>query len=88
MLKIDRSFVAVIGDGGEENAIVDGAVTIAHRLGLEVIAEGVENEMQLAHLRGLGCEYFQGYLASPALPAEQFYRFATEFALRDERRAA
>ena len=44
--------------------------------------------MKLEYPRGIGCEYFQGYLASPALPAEQFYRFATEFGLPEARLAA
>lgn len=88
VLKIDRSFVAAIGDEGEESAIVDGAITIAHRLGLQVIAEGVETEMQLEYLRGLGCEYFQGFLVSPALPAEQFARFAAEYGRPEDRLAA
>lgn len=88
VLKIDRSFVAAIGNGGEGSAIVDGAVTIAHRLGLQVIAEGVENETQLDYLRRLGCEYFQGFLVSPALPAEEFHRFATEYRRSNERQVA
>ena len=48
---------------------------MAHSLGLEVVAEGVETAEMLLHLKGLGCEFGQGYLWSPALPAAEFVEF-------------
>ncbi|MGH2872351.1 MAG: putative bifunctional diguanylate cyclase/phosphodiesterase, partial [Solirubrobacteraceae bacterium] len=62
-LKIDRSFVTsfVGGDGGND-AIVRSTIALAHNLGLEVIAEGIERRAELDRLRELGCEYGQGYL--------------------------
>ncbi|QIN78174.1 PAS domain S-box protein [Rubrobacter marinus] len=69
-LKIDRSFIAGLGEQPEDDAIVSGTVGLAHALGLEVVAEGIETAEQLAFLKGLGCDMGQGfYLARPA-PAE------------------
>jgi diguanylate cyclase (GGDEF)-like protein/PAS domain S-box-containing protein len=67
-LKIDRDFVRDIGlqKGGE--AIVGAIIDLAHGLGLTAIAEGVENEIQLAFLRDKGCDGYQGYLYSPPVP--------------------
>ena len=67
-LKIDRSFVADIPKSKEQRAIVEAIVVLAHALGLEVIAEGVETEAQRKFLRGCGCEYLQGY--GPGKPAD------------------
>jgi len=68
-LKIDRSFVATLGVEGPSMAIVGALVSLAHGLGLNVVAEGVETEEQLAELRRLGCDSVQGYLlARPASP--------------------
>jgi diguanylate cyclase (GGDEF)-like protein/PAS domain S-box-containing protein len=63
-LKIDRSFVEVMGEDGERSEIARTIVTIGHNLGKAVIAEGVESPAQLALLRELGCEAAQGYLFS------------------------
>lgn len=70
-LKIDKSFVATI-DGHREAPIVVAVVALAHGLGLEVVAEGVETTTQLERLRELGCDEMQGYLFSRPLPAEHF----------------
>ncbi|MCB1056033.1 MAG: EAL domain-containing protein [Acidobacteria bacterium] len=70
-LKIDRSFVSG-GDGGRGNPeIVRTIVTLAHNLELEVVAEGVENAEQLDAVRGLGCEWAQGYHFSRPLDADE-----------------
>ncbi|MEC5163998.1 MULTISPECIES: sensor domain-containing protein [unclassified Janthinobacterium] len=61
-LKIDRSFVAGLPAGQHDRAIVQTIVDIGRNMGLEVIAEGVETEAQLQHLRELGCTLVQGYL--------------------------
>ncbi len=67
-LKIDRSFVASLAGGSD--VIVRSTVALAHSLEIAVIAEGIEDAGQLAHLRALGCEYGQGYLFSRPVDAE------------------
>ena len=68
-LKIDRSFVARMGAGGDAEPIVRTIAALAHNLGLKVVAEGVETAEQLEELRELRCEYAQGYLFSRPLDA-------------------
>ena len=63
-LKIDRSFISGLGTDPDDTAIVGAITAMAHALGLEVIAEGVETEEQLARLRVLGCGVAQGFLFS------------------------
>jgi len=83
ILKVDKSFVDELGTGsggGEE--IVSAVVSLAHTLGLKVVAEGVETETQFAVLRDLGCDFVQGYLFSRPVEAtalaEQFGLAAAE----------
>ncbi len=69
-LKIDRSFVSNMGQRGENSEIVRTIVTLARNLGIDVIAEGVETEEQLALLRAIGCEQVQGFFFSEPVTAE------------------
>lgn len=71
-LKIDQSFTRDMTTNRGNRTIVESMVAMAHKLGLRVIAEGVETEDQVALLRELECDYAQGYLFSRALPAEEF----------------
>ncbi|MDJ0659373.1 MAG: PAS domain S-box protein [Crocosphaera sp.] len=70
-LKIDRSFVMRMEPNNENAEIVRAIVHLAHILGLDIIAEGVETELQLAQLRWLDCEQGQGYLFAKPLPPEE-----------------
>ncbi|HEX6267343.1 MAG TPA: EAL domain-containing protein [Burkholderiales bacterium] len=71
VLKIDRSFVVRMRDAGYPRNIVAMIVSLAHTLGLKVIAEGVEDDEQVRLLRDLGCDQIQGYLVSRPIPAEE-----------------
>jgi diguanylate cyclase (GGDEF)-like protein/PAS domain S-box-containing protein len=72
LLKIDRSFVARLPEHPESRAIVEGVVMLAHRLGLQIVAEGIEGEEQAAYLAEIGCEFGQGYLFARPMPAATF----------------
>ena len=71
-LKIDRSFMQDATDNPDDAAIIMALITLAHNLGLRVVAEGVETESQSAFLRLLRCDEAQGYLFSPPIPANAF----------------
>ena len=77
VLKIDRSFVKDIETDPDDADICDVIVLLAHKLGLEVIAEGVETAAQLKFLVSIGCEKIQGYLLSKPLPADLAKAFIT-----------
>jgi diguanylate cyclase (GGDEF)-like protein/PAS domain S-box-containing protein len=80
-LKIDRSFVDALGIEQERTAIVEAIIGMARALSLEVIAEGVESEVQLAELRRLGCDYAQGHLFHAAMSEARVSRLLAEGAL-------
>jgi diguanylate cyclase (GGDEF)-like protein len=71
VLKIDRSFVVRMREAGYPRNIVAMIVSLAHTLGLKVVAEGVEEDEQMRMLRDLGCDQIQGYLVSWPLPPAQ-----------------
>jgi diguanylate cyclase (GGDEF)-like protein/PAS domain S-box-containing protein len=69
LVKIDRSFVRRMDRDGRSAQLVHAIVSLARNLRVRVVAEGVETSEQLAALRGMGCEYAQGFLFAEALPA-------------------
>lgn len=77
-IKIDRSFVRDLGPSGstENLAVVETIVTLANKLNMTTLAEGVECEEQAEALRALGCSVCQGYLYAKPLPEEEFMRYA------------
>jgi EAL domain-containing protein (putative c-di-GMP-specific phosphodiesterase class I) len=70
-LKIDRSFLHKVGNQRGGHHVLDTIVALSHRLGLLVIAEGVETVEQMEWLQKIGCQFAQGYLFSPPLPADE-----------------
>ncbi|MFZ3017882.1 MAG: EAL domain-containing protein [Gallionella sp.] len=71
-LKIDQSFVRDIAHDKNSSVMVRTIISIAGNFGLEVVAEGVETDMQLAFLRQYGCHKFQGYLFGKPVPVQEF----------------
>ncbi len=76
-LKIDRSFVSTLDSSSEHCELVKTIIALAHNLGIEVIAEGVETQSQLRLLASLGCEYAQGFLFAEPLSEEAADRLVT-----------
>jgi diguanylate cyclase (GGDEF)-like protein/PAS domain S-box-containing protein len=79
-LKIAKSFVDVLSDGTRDEALAQAVIALARSLHLDVVAEGIEHEIQLQILTSMGCPMGQGYLVSPPLPAAQFAELAAESA--------
>ena len=77
-LKIDRSFVEALGVEQERTAIIEAIIGMARALSLDVIAEGVENQVQLSELRRFDCDFGQGHLFSRALPPPKVERLLAE----------
>lgn len=71
ILKIDQSFVRNLEEDAEDAAIVSALIAMARALALRVVAEGVENEKQLAMLKSMGCDEYQGYLFSEPMPPDE-----------------
>ncbi|MFV0260508.1 MAG: putative bifunctional diguanylate cyclase/phosphodiesterase, partial [Acidimicrobiales bacterium] len=70
-IKVDRSFVGGLGRSREDTAIVSATLALADALGLKVVAEGVENALQLRMLIELGCDFAQGYAMGAAMPLQE-----------------
>lgn len=83
-LKIDRSFISKIKSADEAIPIVKAVMSLAHDLGLEVVAEGVETQAQLVHLQVMNCEIYQGFLYSKPLLDREF----TALLMQDSREYA
>jgi EAL domain-containing protein (putative c-di-GMP-specific phosphodiesterase class I) len=81
-LKIDRSFMWAMGDGGRHAQIVRTIVVLAHSLQMDVVAEGVETEEQRQQLRALECRYGQGYLFSRPVDGERACAMVQDEAVR------
>ncbi|MDP4556511.1 EAL domain-containing protein [Halomonas meridiana] len=78
-LKIDRSFIHDAPMQPKDRAIMEGAILIGHRLGLEVVAEGVENAEQLSLLRDMHCDLVQGFFFFRPMPAQEIERLLSGF---------
>jgi EAL domain-containing protein (putative c-di-GMP-specific phosphodiesterase class I) len=77
-IKIDSSFVRDIHTDANDEAIIKAILAMAHSLHLSVVAEGVETEAQFRALKELGCDEYQGFHSSPAMPPAQFAAWCGE----------
>jgi EAL domain-containing protein (putative c-di-GMP-specific phosphodiesterase class I) len=71
-LKIDQAFVRNLAPESQDMALCEAIIVMAHKLGIKVIAEGVETEVQRDLLSAAGCDFGQGYHYSRPVPAEAF----------------
>ncbi|HVE92950.1 MAG TPA: EAL domain-containing protein [Actinomycetota bacterium] len=71
IIKIDKSFVAGVTDSVEDQAIIRSVITLAQELSIQVVAEGVENKMQLDYLRRIGCDIVQGFYVGTPLTGDE-----------------
>jgi EAL domain-containing protein (putative c-di-GMP-specific phosphodiesterase class I) len=78
ILKIDKTFTRGLGVEVEDTAIMQSIVDLAHILGMEVVAEGVEIEEQETLLNEMGCDFAQGFFFSEPLPPEALQRFLAQ----------
>jgi EAL domain-containing protein (putative c-di-GMP-specific phosphodiesterase class I) len=81
-VKIDQSFVATLDDGDGELALCEAIIAMAHKLGLRVVAEGVETNLQRALLADAGCDYAQGYVIAHPMGAAELEAMARAGAIR------
>jgi diguanylate cyclase (GGDEF)-like protein/PAS domain S-box-containing protein len=87
-LKIDRSFVNRVNEHGHDAAIAQAVISLAHSLGLRVVAEGVETAEQMGFLSAHGCDEGQGYLYSPAVRADAMANLLANGSLNTDKRSA
>lgn len=83
LIKIDRSFIAGIESGARSSVIVEALIGIANRLGVSIVAEGIEIEAQAKRLQAMGCRLGQGYFYSRAVPADAVAELIRTAAPRD-----
>lgn len=75
LLKIDRGFVLTIDPGGARAVVLDAIIDLAHSLGAQLVAEGVETLAQFDYLRARGVGFIQGYLYAQSMPADAFVQW-------------
>ncbi|MFD2110633.1 putative bifunctional diguanylate cyclase/phosphodiesterase [Thiorhodococcus fuscus] len=80
-LKVDKSFVRDIATNTSDRALVEAVIAMAKSLGIEVVAEGVEDAEHVRLLRGMGCRYAQGYFFSRPLPIDEFCALSDDIPL-------
>ena len=72
-LKIDKSFITTLATSESDAIMVRSTIKLAHDLGLQVVAEGIEDQATLDTLRGMGCDYAQGYFISKPIEPQQYF---------------
>jgi EAL domain-containing protein (putative c-di-GMP-specific phosphodiesterase class I) len=77
ILKLHPQFVAGIGEDDGDEHMVEAAISIAHGIRAKVLAKGVERDDQVEWLRDIGCDFMQGYLTGPPVPAGELGKSAS-----------
>lgn len=85
-IKLDQSFIRNLETDRSDKVLSEAIVVMAHKLGLQVIAEGVETQAQLDLLAGMGCDFAQGFLYSRAIPAQEFEQLLLDNYFGDPKR--
>ncbi len=85
-IKIDRSFISQLNAQAESWKLIDVLINLAHTLNINVVAEGIENELQRSVLKQLGCNHMQGYLFSKPIAETDLYQFYNQHQLTVEAR--
>ena len=88
LIKIDKSFIDMVGAGGSSENICRTIIKMAHELGKKAIAEGVETREQADFLIENGCDFVQGYFYSHPLPQDEFHEFVEKQDFHTQRRKA
>lgn len=78
VLKIDRSFVKDLPRDSDAVSICEAIISMAHSLGLDVVAEGVESDEHMEFMQAHGCKYVQGYFVSKPIPGDEFIAWIGE----------
>lgn len=77
-IKIDRSFISTIQTSSSDWALCEAIIVMGHKLGMKLVAEGIETKEQLDLLLSAGCDYGQGYWFSKPIPSEEFEKLLTQ----------
>ncbi len=72
-IKIDQSFIQDIGRNANSEQLIDSMIALAHKLGISIVAEGVETEQQIEFLDAAGCDFVQGFLLAPPRPSDALF---------------
>ena len=83
VLKIDKAFIDQLGHAEKDTAIVEAMIDLSHKLGIKVVAEGVEIGQQMQFLRDKGCDYIQGYYYAKPMPLKEFRHFVARSLARN-----
>ena len=78
IIKIDKSFILNLATDDGSRYIVDAAVNLAHKIDMQVVAEGVEDPRALHILKDMGCDYAQGFLICHPVPANEFTKWRAQ----------
>ncbi len=78
ILKIDKAFIDHLVSDQRDSAIVESLIDLSHKLGIRVVAEGVEDKNQLSHLTSMGCDFIQGYYFAKPMPTHEFEQFVNK----------